>query len=100
MMAPSMKAETQGNVANSLAAPVSVVAPDSKDEFEAEEDLAQEDARPLVDGLHVVTGETETTSAGQSDEAEVDPEGSSEESSEGVLVTAEDAVPDETTTAI
>ena len=99
-MAPSMKAETQGNVANSLAAPVSVVAPDSKDEFEAGEDLAQEDARPLAEGLHVVTGETDTTSAAQNDEPDVDPAGSSEETSDGVLITAEDAVPYETTTAI
>ena len=57
-MAPSMKAETQGNVANSLAAPVSVVAPDSIDDVEEGEDLAQEDGRPLAQELHVVTDET------------------------------------------
>src|SRR5208283_1817175 len=100
MMAPQMKAETQGNVANSLAAPVSVVAPDSIEEFEAGADLAPEEVRHLAEGLHVVTDETETTSAVQSDGPDVDPEGSSEESSEGALVTAEDAVPDEVTTAI
>jgi len=95
-----MKPETQRNVASSPAASVSAVAPDSIDEFQAGEDLAQEDARPLAEGLHVVTNETETTSAAQSGGPDVDPEGSSEESSEGVLVTAEDAVPYETTTAI
>ncbi len=99
-MAPQMKAETQGNVASSPAAPVSVVAPDSIDDFEAGEDLAQEDVRPLAEGLHVVTGETDTTSAVQNDGPDVDPAGSSEENSKGVLGTAVDAVPDETTTAI
>ncbi len=99
-MAPSMKAETQGNVANSLAAPVSVVAPDSIEEFEAGADLAPEDVRPLAEELHVVTDETQTTSAVQSGGPDIDPEGSSEETSEGVLVTAVDAVPDEATNAI
>lgn len=55
MMAPSMKAETQGNVASSPAAPVSVVALDSIEEFEAGEDLAPEEVRPLAEELHVVT---------------------------------------------
>jgi hypothetical protein len=100
MMAPSMKAETQGNVTNSLAATVSDVAPDSIDDVEEREDLAQEDGRPLAQELHVVTNETDTTSAAQNDGPDVDPAGSSEENSEGALVTAEDAVSEETTTAI
>lgn len=99
-MAPSMKAETQGNVANSLAAPVSVVAPDSIEEFEAGADLAPEEVRPLAEGLHVVTDETETTSAVQSDGPDVDLEGSSEESSEGVPVTTGDALPEVVTTQL
>ena len=99
-MASQMKPETQRNVASSLAAPVSAVAPDSIDEFEAGENLAQEDARPLAEGLHVVTGETDTTSAAQSGEAEVDSEGISEETSGGVPSTMDDALAKEVTTQL
>jgi len=53
-----MKPETQRNVESSLAAPISVVEPDSIEEFEAGEDLAPEDARPLAEQLHGVTDES------------------------------------------
>ena len=73
---------------------------EANEEFEAREDLALEDARPLAEELHGVTDETETTLAVQSGGPDVDPEGSSEETSEGVPATTGDAVPDEATTQL
>lgn len=86
-MAPQMKPETQRNVASSL----TVVEPDTIEEFEEQEDLTLEDARPLAEQLHGVTDESLRKNLPESTFRDFFTPPEAEETEENDLLNEEDA---------